>query len=350
MNLIALNQFKEKIESIKKEFDNEIKLALDIKLLEQVKNKYLSKDGILSLLTNEFKSLDIESKRIVGDNLNILKQYIHKILLDKKNDLENEIIKNDTQKFKFFDITAYKYKECGSLHPYSIVINEIIDIFVSMGYEIVDGPELETEYNNFEALNIPSNHPARDMQDTFWLNKPGLLMRTHTSSVEVHVMNKKKPPIAIVAPGRCYRNEATDASHDFQFIQCEGLYIGKNVSLANLLATVKSFLQAIFEKKELNIRVRPSYYPFVEPGIDIDVQCPFCLNKANCSTCKNSKWIEIAGAGLTHPNVLKMANIDHNIYSGFAFGFGITRLVMLKYNINDIRLLHNNKLDFLRQF
>ena len=217
-----------------------------------------------------------------------------------------------------------------------------------MGYEILDGPEVETDFYNFQALNIPADHPARDMQDTFWLTLPGFLMRTHTSSVEIHTMVNRKPPLAIVVPGRAYRNEATDASHDFMFMQLEGLFVDKNVSLAHLFATVQTFLQNLFEKKDLTIKVRPSYYPFVEPGVDIIMSCPFCPQ--GCSVCKRTRWIEIAGAGLTHPAVLEACKINPNEYSGFAFGFGLTRLVMLKYGITDIRLLHSNKIEFLKQF
>lgn len=217
-----------------------------------------------------------------------------------------------------------------------------------MGFEIIDGPELEEDFYNFEALNIPPDHPARDMQDTFWLTLPGRLMRTHTSSVEIHAMLKKKPPLAIVVPGRAYRNEATDASHDFQFMQLEGLLVDKNVSLSNLLATMKSFLQTFFERKDLTLRIRPGYFPFVEPGIEIDMSCPFCTQ--GCAVCKRTRWIEVAPAGLTHPAVLKACSIDPTEYSGFAFGMGLTRLVMLKYGITDIRLLHSNKVEFLQQF
>ena len=217
-----------------------------------------------------------------------------------------------------------------------------------MGYKIAEGPELETEFYNFTALNIPEYHPARDIQDTFWLKIPGMLMRTQTSSVQIHEMAKKDLPIAILASGRCYRNEATDASHDFVFMQVEGLLIDKKISLANLLATLKTCLRAIFDKDDLEIRVRPGYFPFVEPGLEIDVLCPFC--KSGCSVCKKTKWIEIVGAGLVHPNVLKHGGLDPKEYTGFAFGFGLTRLVMLKYGINDIRLLNSGKLEFLQQF
>ncbi len=219
---------------------------------------------------------------------------------------------------------------------------------MSMGFEIADGPEIETEYINFEALNIPADHPARDMQDTFWLDVPGMLLRTHTSSVQIHTMHKRTTPIAAVSLGRCYRNEATDATHDYVFMQCEGIFIDKNVSMAHLLGTMKAWLQAFFENKTIDIRIRPSFFPFVEPGVEVDCTCPFCTN--GCSICKKTGWIELGGAGLIHPHVLKAGNIDPEIYSGFAFGFGLTRLVMLMYGIRDIRLLHEGSLEFLKQF
>ena len=218
-----------------------------------------------------------------------------------------------------------------------------------MGYDIADGPEVETDFYNFQALNIPADHPARDMHDTFWLTTPSLLLRTHTSPVQIRAMEHKPLPLAIFAPGRTFRNEATDASHLFMFTQGEGLVIDKNISIANLLATARAFLQAFFEKEDLHIRARPGYFPFVEPGIEIDASCPFCSGKG-CSPCKKTGWIELLGAGLVHPNVLKAGGIDPQEYSGFAFGFGIERLAMIKYGINDVRLFHSSKLPFLRQF
>jgi phenylalanyl-tRNA synthetase alpha chain len=217
-----------------------------------------------------------------------------------------------------------------------------------MGWHIADGPEVETDYYNFTALNIPDEHPAREMHDTFWLDVPGMLMRTHTSTVQIHTMKKKELPLAVFAPGRCYRNEATDASHDFMFTQGEGLVIDKNISIANLLAIAQTFLQEFFEKKDLKIRARPGYFPFVEPAIEIDASCPFCKN--GCSVCKKTTWIELLGSGLVHPNVLRHGNINPDLYRGCAFGFGMERLAMVKYGINDIRLFHSSKLQFLDQF
>ncbi|MBA3751270.1 phenylalanine--tRNA ligase subunit alpha [Candidatus Dependentiae bacterium] len=317
--------------------------------LELFRTKHLSRHGELSKLMQQLKDLSLEEKKTAGPLLNVLKVKVSDAFTQREKEFEQMRIDHQNMLLTHFDVTAYKpVQPTGSLHPYTQVIEIIEDIFVSMGFEIVDGPEVETDYYNFEALNIPKDHPARDMQDTFWLTLPGLLMRTHTSPVEIHAMRDRKPPLAIVVPGRAYRNESTDASHDFMFMQLEGLFIDKNVSLAQLFATMKTFLQTFFEKKNIAIKIRPSYFPFVEPGVEIDMSCPFCTH--GCSVCKKTKWIEIGGAGLCHPVVLKAGGIDPKEYGGFAFGFGLTRLVMLKYGITDIRLLHSNKIDFLKQF
>lgn len=344
-----MKNIKQTIEQHQGDFETDLKHVKTDVDLEAVRIKYLGRNGIISNLMHELKNLSLEDKRHYGPLFNKIKEDAQLAITNKQEEIIQEKITQESQKQSYFDVTANKDLEPkGSLHPYTHVIEFIEDIFMTMGFEIVEGPEVENDYHNFEALNIPSDHPARDMQDTFWLTLPGLLMRTHTSSVEIHTMQKRKPPIAIVAPGRAYRNEATDASHDFMFLQLEGLLIDKNVSIAQLFATVKTFLQTFFEKKDLQIRIRPSYFPFVEPGVEIDMSCPFCTH--GCSLCKRSGWIEICGAGLTHPNVLNSCGIDPQQYGGFAFGFGLTRLVMLKYDITDIRLLHSNKIDFLKQF
>lgn len=344
-----MKDINKNIEKLQESYSEELNQAKTEDALEHIRIKFLGRTGLISSLMHEIKDLSIEEKKVFGPLLNEFKQKAQQEFDLHKEKLKDEIQKQLERKQANFDVTAYLTSEAkGTLHPYTKTIERIEDIFISMGYEVVDGPELENDYNNFEALNIAKDHPARDMQDTFWLTLPGLLMRTHTSSVETHIMQKRKPPIAIIAPGRTYRNEATDASHDFMFMQLEGLFIDKNVSLGNLLATMKSFLQAFFEKKDINIRTRPSYFPFVEPGVEIDMSCLFCTQ--GCSVCKKTRWIEIVGAGLTHPNVLQCNGINPENYSGFAFGFGLTRLVMLKYGISDIRLLHSNKIDFLKQF
>jgi phenylalanyl-tRNA synthetase alpha chain len=340
---------KNQIETLRKTFLERLSKTTSLDDLEQVRIEFLSRKGSVSDLLGMIKTFSIEEKRIFGPLLNELKKELETTFETAKDRLTKESQNSAEKNLQYFDITAYEADTLyGSLHPYTHVIRHVENIFISMGFEIADTPEVETEYRNFEVLNIPEDHPAREMHDTFWLTIPGMLMRTHTSTAQAHGMETRKPPIAIVAPGRCYRHEATDASHDFMFMQTEGFFISKNITMGNLLATVKTFLKGIFEKEDIALRVRPSYFPFVEPGVEIDMSCPFCNN--GCSVCSRSKWIEICGAGLIHPNVLRCGGIDPEEYSGFAFGFGLTRLVMLKYGINDIRLLSSMKVNFLRQF
>ncbi|MEX0940806.1 MAG: phenylalanine--tRNA ligase subunit alpha [Candidatus Babeliales bacterium] len=344
-----MNSIKERIDRIKTEFLSALKQVKKEEDLEKIRLTYLARKGSIAELMSALKSLSLEEKRAVGPLLNKLKQSCEALFEAKQKTLKKELILAEQAKKIHFDVTAYlPNKPKGSLHPLTQIQEEVNDAFISLGFEIADGPEIENEFYNFEALNIPENHPARDMFDTFWLDIPGLLLRTHTSSVQIRTMQEQKPPLAIAAPGRVYRHEATDASHDYTFMQVEGLMVDKNISLGNLLATVRSFMQKIFEKNNLDIRVRPSYFPFVEPGIEIDIECPFCNH--GCSVCQETEWIEICGAGLVHPNVLDSCGIDPNEYSGFAFGFGLTRLAMLKYGIPDIRLLHSSNIEFLKQF
>ena len=235
----------------------------------------------------------------------------------------------------------------GSLHPVTQIQNEIEDLFTSLGFAVLDGPEVETEYHNFDALNIPPEHPARDMQDTFWL-ADGHLLRTHTSPVQVRGMEKLGPPLRMIAPGRVFRNEEVDASHEHTFYQVEGMMVDRNVSVANLIYFMKTLLSAIFHR-EVNVRLRPGYFPFVEPGFELDIQCLIC-GGPGCPVCKQSGWVELLPCGLVHPNVLRMSGIDPDQWGGFAFGLGLTRLAMMRYGIDDIRLLAGGDLRFLRQF
>ncbi len=246
----------------------------------------------------------------------------------------------------------------ASMHPISIFINEAAEIFTKIGFDVLDGPEIEDDFHNFEALNFPPNHPAREMQDTFWLKKNNeadieTLLRTQTSGVQIrtmidHVKNNREYPIAMVAPGKVFRNEATDATHEAQFYQIEALYVDKNVSVANLKWTAEHFLSEFFNKK-ITVRMRSSFFPFVEPGVEFDMSC-FKCDGAGCSTCKHSGYIELGGAGMVHPKVLENCGIDSSVYNGFAFGFGIDRIVMLRYGINDIRDLYNGDLRLVSQF
>jgi len=344
-----IDQIDNLIISNKENFLKEIYNIQDLQELEDLRIKYFGRNGILNKLMEMLKDFDSQEKRYWGPIFNNLKKELQSIFEDNKILIEQKLKELNDYKEANFDVTAYKpFEDFGSLHPYSHLAEEVENILTSMGYEFMCGPEVESEYHNFDALNMPANHPARDMQDTFWLTIPEKLMRTHTSTVQVHAMKTKKRPLAIAVLGRCYRNEATDSSHDFMFMQLELLFIDRAVSMSNLIATAKTFLKALFKKQELEIRLRPSYFPFVQPGVEIDISCIFCLK--GCSVCKFTRWIELCGAGLVHPNVLISCNIDPDEYSGFAFGFGLTRLAMLKYEIPDIRLLHSNKLDFLKQF
>lgn len=369
--LIALQQ-------LQADFQQALAQAAQLDNLEQVRVKFLSRQGLIPEFLKLIKDLASEDKIKFGPKLQEFRKTSEQEFAAKQNLIASQNIPaQDNQKIKssYQDhqpvSSASNYKsenknknfnlnltldptgelpnqKFGSLHPYTQVIEKLENIFISMGFRIAEGPELETEFNNFTALNIPDDHPARDSQDTFWLRLPQQLMRTQTSPVQIRELSKQELPVAVIAAGRAYRNEATDASHDFVFMQLEGLLVDKNISVANLLGTLKTCLRAIFEREDLDIRVRPGFFPFVEPGLEIDMLCPFCT--AGCSVCKRTRWIEIVGAGLVHPNVLRACGIDPQEYSGFAFGFGLTRLVMLKYGINDIRLLHSGKLDFLTQF
>lgn len=344
-----MDDIKKSLEHYEKEFLQELSSITTLEQLEHFRIKHLSRQGTISTFMHQLKGFSLEEKKQYGPLFNALKEHTQETFRVKQEALTQEKFTHQALQESSFDVTTYCPTELhGSLHPYTATIGRVEDIFISMGYEIVQGPEVENDFHNFEALNIPPDHPARDMQDTFWLTIPGLLLRTHTSSVEIHTMLKKKPPLAIVVPGRAYRNEATDASHEFMFMQLEGLFVDKHVSLAHLFATMKTFFQALFERKDLSIRLRPSYYPFVEPGVDIAMSCPFCTQ--GCPVCKRTRWIEVGGAGLTHPNVLRACNLDPHEWTGFAFGLGLTRLVMIRYGITDIRLLHGNRIDFLKQF
>ena len=242
--------------------------------------------------------------------------------------------------------------ERGSLHPVTHVVRRLEEIFASMGYAVLDGPEVELDYYNFEALNIPKDHPAREMHDTFWCDREQrLLMRTHTSPVQIRALEKMKPPFRAIVPGRCFRNETTDASHEHTFHQMEGLVVGEGITVGHLIGTMKTFLREVF-LRELEVRLRPGYFPFVEPGFELDVRCPFCQD--GCSVCKRSTWIELCPCGMVHPNVLRyglrQSGVDPERHTGFAFGLGLSRLVMLRYGIDDIRHLMGADVRFLEQF
>jgi len=318
--------------------------ANTIKEIETFRIKMLSKKGIVSLLFNEFRNVPNEEKKEFGQKLNFLKQ----AALEKIEDLKNNISSNKTTKEHNIDLSLPSQPfELGSRHPISIIRTKIIDIFSKIGFTVSEGPEIEDDWHNFSALNFPENHPARDMQDTFFISED-LALRTHTSSVQVRVMENQTPPIRTISPGRVYRNEAISARAHCFFHQVEGLYIDKNVSFADLKQVLEYFTKEMFGNKT-KIRLRPSYFPFTEPSAELDVSCTICSGKG-CNVCKYSGWLEIMGCGMVDTNVLKNAKIDSKKFSGFAFGMGIERIAQLIYRVNDLRLYSENDLRFLKQF
>lgn len=330
--------------------------------LRTVELEYLGrKEGKLTTIMKGLKGLPNEQKPIIGKLANAIKTTIDKAFAEKLRELENVKLEKELGT-EFFDTTIPgKAREIGHIHPLSQVQEEVERIFSQMGFAIMDGPEVESEYYNFEGLNIPADHPARDMQDTFFIqdkNDPKhgrMVLRTHTSPVQVRTMEKYGAPLRVIVPGRVFRYEATDASHDTTFYQVEGILIDKEISLAHLKGIMSEFLTRLFGKT-VTVRFRPGYFPFVEPGVELDFSCLLCAGKSclsgnqACRVCKHSGWVEFMGAGMVHENVLKAGGIDSKKYQGWAFGFGLTRLVMMRYGIDDIRLLTGGELRFLRQF
>lgn len=307
---------------------------------------YLGKTGKVTELMKKVKDLPNEEKRTFGQTVNKIKQDLQALMEEKEKEFARRKILDKINKTKDLDLTVPSSKPHGSLHPISIIQNEVIDIFLSMGFTVEDGNEIETEYNNFEAVNVPKNHPARDMQDTFYLDN-GQVLKTHTSAAQNRIMRKYGAPLKAIFPGRCFRNEELDASHENTFFQIEGMMIDKDVSVANLIYFMKEMLTHVF-KKEINVRLRPGFFPFVEPGFELDISCPYCDGKG-CRVCKHGGWIELCPCGMIHPNVLRMGGIDPDKYQGFAFGLGFSRLAMMTYDITEIRLLNSGNIKALSQ-
>lgn len=344
-----MKSLSQELEIIKQEFTTALATIINESSLESVRIAFLGRKGKIAALMEQLKNLSVEDKKIIGPLLNQFKTEAQEQLDTQATTLQQKESAHQNLLQKNFDVSAYNYTELkGTSHIYTQIIADLEDIFISMGYSIADGPEVENDYYNFESLNIPTDHPARDAQDSFFLHKKGLLLRTQCSNIQARAMENSQPPIAIFSPGRVYRNEATDQTHDFLFTQAEILLVDKNISVSNLLATAHTFLRKIFDNETLEIRVRPGFFPFVEPGLEIDASCPFC--ESGCSVCKHTRWIELLGTGMVHPNVLHSSGIDPTIYSGFAFGMGIERIAMIKYGINDVRLFHSSKIKFLNQF
>lgn len=342
---------EEKLDSIRKDASESINTATNINDLETLRVKYLGRKGELTEILRSLGAMSPEKKASIGKKSNEIKEKIESLIKDRKSELLKSKINHLLEK-EWIDVTlnnvdSTKVEERGHLHPVSQIQYEIEDIFTSMGFEILDGPEVETDYYNFEALNFPEHHPARDMQDTFW-TEDGNLLRTHTSSIQIRGMERLNPPFRVIGPGRAFRNESIDASHEHTFYQIEGMMVDKNISVANLIYFMQVLLKEIF-RRDVTIRLRPGYFPFVEPGFELDMHCLIC-DGSGCSVCKNTGWVEVLPCGLVHPNVLRFGNIDPEKWSGFAFGLGLTRLVMMKYGINDIRHFLSGDIRFLKQF
>lgn len=344
---------------LKKSFYELLSQAKTLEDLEKLRINFLGRKGKLTLFLREISTFPKSERPSMGRQANGLKQKIEaeiKAMVHefKKKEIEAKL------KVEWIDVTLPSAKVAsGHLHPITKVARTVETIFSQMGFEVVQGPEIETEYYNFDALNIPESHPARDMWDTFWLKRDTnirmhtndtnkLLLRTHTSPMQVRYMETHEPPFRIIVPGKCFRHEATDASHEHTFYQVEGLMVGKNITLANLKAVLEEFVKSFFGE-DFKMRWRPGYFPFVEPGFELDVTCQVCFGKG-CSVCKKTGWVEVIPCGMVHPNVFKAVRYKPGEWQGFAFGMGLDRMAMMKYRINDIRLFHSGDLRFLQQF
>jgi phenylalanyl-tRNA synthetase alpha chain len=315
--------------------------------IEAVRVEVLGRKGALAQFSKDMGKLAPEERARVGKLLNGAKQVLEEAFERRKQEFDAAALRERLDA-EWLDLTLpAPGPRAGSLHPITQIQMEIEDLFVSLGFMVLDGPEVETEYHNFDALNIPAEHPARDSQDTFWLTD-GNLLRTHTSPVQVRGMERFLPPLRMIAPGRAFRNESVDASHEHTFYQLEGMMIDRDVSVAHLLYFMKTLLAEIF-RREVTVRLRPGFFPFVEPGFELDIQCVIC-GGSGCPVCKQSGWVELLPCGLVNPNVLRISGIDTEKWNGFAFGLGLTRLVMMRYAIGDVRLLQSGDLRFLQQF
>lgn len=334
------NKMEEKLLKLKEELNNDLNGALTEADVLNVKSEYVGKKSEIQNLLSGLKDMSVEDKKKYGSLINNTKKEMEELVNKKLESLQNKVNAN------FDDTLDYDVKT-GSLHPVTIIAKEVTDVLKRMGFTVVSGPEMESEYYNFEALNVPKDHPARDMQDTYYLDN-GMLLRTQTSDNQIHAMENYGAPLRICAPGRTFRNEDLDANHENTFFQIEGMVIDKGVSIENLLYVMKSVLSEVF-KRDVDVRLRPGFFPFTEPSYEMDMSCLICGGKG-CPTCKNSGYIEMVGSGMVHPNVLKAGGIDSEEYTGFAFGIGLTRLAMMKYKINDIRVLNSGDIRYLENF
>jgi phenylalanyl-tRNA synthetase alpha chain len=339
----VMNQLIEKLNQYKAAMLQEV--VTDMQALEAFRIKYLGTKGIVKSTMGFMKEVSVENKKAAGQLLNDFKLFAEQHFEGLKSSIETNTIAAPE-----YDASLPGYaRPVGSRHPISVTQNEIVSVFKRLGFAVAEGPEIEDDWHNFTALNLPLNHPARDMQDTFYISKnPDWLLRTHTSSVQIREMEKKQLPLRIICPGRVYRNETISARAHCFFHQVEGLYIAENVSFADLKQTLYFFVQEMFGK-DFKVRFRPSYFPFTEPSAEMDISCIICKG-AGCNVCKKTGWVEILGCGMVHPNVLSNCGIDPQKYNGFAFGMGIERIAMLKYEVKDLRLFSENDIRFLKQF
>jgi len=321
--------------------------AADEAALAAAQARYLGRKGELTALLRSMGKVEPSQRGVVGKAVNEAKNEVQAAVDQRQAELENSAIDGQLADAAFDPTVPGTPVAGGSLHPLTVVQERVERIFESMGFMVLDYPEAETEFYNFEALNIPADHPARDMQDTFWL-QDGLVLRTHTSNGQVRTMREYEPPLRAVFPGRCFRYEEVDASHEHTFHQCEGLMIDRDMSVANLISVMKHLLREVFER-DVKVRLRPGYFPFVEPGFELDVNCLVC-DGDGCKVCKQSGWLELMPCGLVHPAVIRYGGLDPDEWTGWAFGLGLTRLAMMKYGINNIRLIMNGDLRFIEQF
>jgi phenylalanyl-tRNA synthetase alpha chain len=347
MILRCQNTMKQQLETIQKQALEKLAQFSDIRELEDLKVAYLGKKGELTQILKGMGGLTAEERPVIGQLANDVRVALEEAIAAAKDRL-TKAARDAKLKSEVLDVTMPgRVKALGKKHPLTTVLDELKDIFLGMGYEIAEGPEIELDYNNFEALNIPKNHPARDTQDTFYISET-VVLRTHTSPVQIRHMKSHTPPIRIICPGRVYRSDAVDATHSPVFHQIEGLVIDKGVTMGDLVGTLQAFAKGIFGENT-KIRLRPHHFPFTEPSAEVDVSCWGC-GGSGCRICKGEGWVEILGAGMVHPNVLRECGIDPDIYTGFAFGMGVERITMGKYGIDDMRLLFENDIRFLKQF
>lgn len=338
---------REQLENIRQTALQEFKSVEVRQDLETLRIKYLGKKGELTAVLKQMGKLSAEERPIIGQIANEVRSSIEEFVVKSESNIRKAEIEKKLEAEKLDITMPAKRHSCGHKHPLSIVLDEVQEIFFGMGFDVATGPEVEWDYYNFEALNLPPDHPARDTQDTFYITEK-MLLRTQTSPVQIRVMENQAPPIRIIAPGRVYRSDAVDATHSPLFHQIEGLVVDKGITMGNLKGTLEEFAKSLYGSNT-KIRLRPHHFPFTEPSCEIDVSCFRCGGKG-CPMCKGEGWIEILGGGMVHPNVLKNGGIDPDIYSGFAFGVGLERITMFRFNIDDMRLLYENDIRFLSQF